>query len=72
MSPSQPMSVSPDHLSQTETKMTRTEVVSTPPAPRAGSYPPMPRDTEILLAELSSLTPIGAIEALLDRLERLA
>lgn len=70
MSPSQPMSVSPDHLSQTETKMTRTDPAPALLVPNDRQFAPKPRDTEALLAGLSSLMPLGAIEALMDRLER--
>ncbi len=64
------MSVSPDHLSHTETKMTRTDQFPVRLVPTPRRVDPVLRDCDTLIAGLAALLPLGAIEALIDRLER--
>ena len=50
--------------------MTRTDPAPARLAPTDRLFAPLLRDADILLAGLSSLMPLGALEALMDRLEQ--
>jgi hypothetical protein len=52
-----------------ETQMTRTDPMPARLSPKDRPFAPAWRDAETLLAGLSSVMPLGVLEALMDRLE---